>query len=246
MRIAVIADIHGNIYALRSVVEDIHRNNIDEVIFLGDLVLNGLYPKECFTLLHELKPTIRIKGNTDGWFDELDETLLIQENKESGIFYRYKYLIDHLAKEEINEIRKFSQPQTIIRDSVRIFCCHGSPRSYSEQVLEDISDEDLSVAFNDINANVVLVAHTHTRMDINRLGKRIINPGAVGYTFDGDSRAAYGILEVINDKILYEQRNIDYDRSKYIQELARSNTEFSDNVIELVSKGLVPKSSLPR
>lgn len=242
MRIAVLADIHGNIYALQSVMEDIYRNNIDEVIFLGDLVLNGLYPKECFQLLHELKPTVLIKGNTDGWFDELDENWLLQENKDSGIFNRYKFLIDHLTKEEINQIKKFSLPQMVIRDSVGIFCCHGSPRSYSEKVLENMSDEDLSMTINDLNAEVVLVAHTHIRMDINRLGKRLVNPGAVGYSFDGDTRAAYGILEVIHNKILYEQRNIEYDRNRYIQDLAQSNTGFSDNVIELVSKGVVPKS----
>ncbi len=53
MRIAVISDIHGNLYALREVLEDIDNQNIDSIICLGDLVGYGPHPNEVIALIKE-------------------------------------------------------------------------------------------------------------------------------------------------------------------------------------------------
>ena len=42
MKVAVFSDIHGNYEALTSIYDDIKKNNIDEIIFLGDVI--GLGP----------------------------------------------------------------------------------------------------------------------------------------------------------------------------------------------------------
>ena len=52
MRIAVISDIHGNLYALREVLEDIDNQNIDSIICLGDLVGYGPHPNEIIALIY--------------------------------------------------------------------------------------------------------------------------------------------------------------------------------------------------
>ena len=36
MKIAVLSDIHGNLLALESVLEDIQSKNCDKILFLGD------------------------------------------------------------------------------------------------------------------------------------------------------------------------------------------------------------------
>jgi predicted phosphodiesterase len=46
MNIAVISDIHGNIFALKAVLEDIKNRNVDTIICLGDLVGYGPFPNE--------------------------------------------------------------------------------------------------------------------------------------------------------------------------------------------------------
>ena len=46
MRIAVISDIHSNIYALDKVIEDIKSKNVDMVVCIGDLVGYGTCPNE--------------------------------------------------------------------------------------------------------------------------------------------------------------------------------------------------------
>ena len=38
IKVAVISDIHGNSVALEAVLKDSRENNVDEYVFLGDLV----------------------------------------------------------------------------------------------------------------------------------------------------------------------------------------------------------------
>ena len=65
MRIAVIADIHGNILALEAVLADLaRRGGADRVINLGDCVSGPLWPRETMERLEALGwPTVR--GNHD-------------------------------------------------------------------------------------------------------------------------------------------------------------------------------------
>ena len=51
MRIAVIADIHGNLPALEAVLADIARRGADRILNLGDCVSGPLWPRETMELL---------------------------------------------------------------------------------------------------------------------------------------------------------------------------------------------------
>src|SRR5215471_15524104 len=66
MRIAVLADFHGNLAALEAVVEDLQNRRPDQVVNLGDCVSGPLWPSETAALLMALGwPTVR--GNHDRW-----------------------------------------------------------------------------------------------------------------------------------------------------------------------------------
>ena len=65
MKIAVISDIHGNIYALMKALEDIDEQNVDKIICLGDLVGYGPHPNESIALIRRREIPC-IKGNYDG------------------------------------------------------------------------------------------------------------------------------------------------------------------------------------
>ena len=52
MKIAVISDIHSNIYALDKVIDDIKSKNVDMVVCTGDLVGYGTRPNE---VIHKIK-----------------------------------------------------------------------------------------------------------------------------------------------------------------------------------------------
>src|SRR5690349_19879630 len=53
MKIALISDIHGHLVALDAVLEDIDKNQVDRIIWLGDVVTTGPNPHECVVRLRE-------------------------------------------------------------------------------------------------------------------------------------------------------------------------------------------------
>jgi len=65
MVFAVISDIHSNLEALNRALEFIKtRDNIDDVVVLGDIVGYGANPNECITICKEVSDTI-VLGNHD-------------------------------------------------------------------------------------------------------------------------------------------------------------------------------------
>lgn len=67
MKIAIISDIHGNLEALKSTLQDIERRNVDKIICLGDIIAKGVHPSECIKLIRE-KCEIVLQGNCDAHF----------------------------------------------------------------------------------------------------------------------------------------------------------------------------------
>ena len=64
MKIAVISDIHSNIYALEAVLEDMESRNIDLIACTGDLVGYGTRPNEVINTIRENR-ILTIMGNYD-------------------------------------------------------------------------------------------------------------------------------------------------------------------------------------
>ena len=64
MRIAVISDIHGNCFALDSVLQDIRQQGIEQIVCLGDAIQGGAQPAETVQRLRELNCPV-VMGNAD-------------------------------------------------------------------------------------------------------------------------------------------------------------------------------------
>jgi len=51
---AIISDIHGNLEALTSVLEDIKQQGVDEIVCLGDIVGYGPDPVPCLKVVRKI------------------------------------------------------------------------------------------------------------------------------------------------------------------------------------------------
>src|SRR5579864_5604644 len=66
IKLALISDIHGNLFAFDAVLEDIRRRKLEHILCLGDVVACGPQPHEALARLQEIGcPTVM--GNTDAW-----------------------------------------------------------------------------------------------------------------------------------------------------------------------------------
>jgi putative phosphoesterase len=197
MRIAAIADVHGNVGALRAVLTHIKRVlSPDLIVNLGDHVSGPLQPRETADLLMSTLQ-IAIRGNHD--------RQLLEGSSEMGSVDRY-------AAEQLDEIhfswlRRLTATAWIENE---IFLCHGTPVSDLEYFLENPNErgsdratkEQVADRAGDCPASLILCGHSHTPRTV-RLedGRLIVNPGSVGIPiYGGDLQcrepcASYAVLD---------------------------------------------------
>lgn len=218
MRIAVLSDIHGNIDALKAVLADCDscKPGVEGYVFLGDLVFFGLCPQECFDLIMARNPIIKIKGNTDGNLEEVDTF------KPSGEFERQlldciRDCCDRLSPQAVSELAGWPISQVFEISGNHVVFCHGSPYSFSDKLLPDgRTNGALADKLARDEFPLIVCGHTHCCGDFRIGGTHIVNVGAIGYCFDGDARAKYGLIDFDEKGVRCEIRKVNYERTGYL------------------------------
>jgi len=207
MRIAVLADIHGNILALDAVLDDLkRRGGADITVNLGDCVSGPLWPRETMERLQALDlPTVR--GNHD--------RRVAQDKADEAMWPSDRYAQERLTSAQRQALLDF--PLTLeIAPGVIAF--HARP-DHDEKYLADAIVDGQSVRAPlaairrrlkplDPACRLVLCGHSH-RNELIRIpdGPVIFNPGSVGCpAYDDDTpahvseqgtpHARYGIVEL--------------------------------------------------
>ncbi|PKL21832.1 MAG: hypothetical protein CVV48_05725 [Spirochaetae bacterium HGW-Spirochaetae-4] len=225
MRIALLSDIHGNIAALESVLADCAYNGVDSYVFLGDLVFFGLHPQECFEAVVSLAPIACIKGNTDANLEEVD-TFRPSSDFERELFDCIVDCDRRLSNEAKRTIAGWPIVHPIISGVSEIIYCHGSPYSFTDKLLpEGNTEERLAKLIAGERATLVCCGHTHIPGEFHIGHKRVVNAGSIGYSFDGDRRPSYAILDIEEDQISCIMRRVDYDWNGYRKELSGVATD---------------------
>lgn len=210
MRIAILSDVHGNKEALLQVLEDCKQLCINQFIFLGDLVIKGPSPKEVFDLLKVLDLICWVRGNTDDWFNEIDEDWTPSNSKEEELYSYFKYAKSRLSNEDIEIIKNKPQKSTIQIGEVRVLCVHGSPRKNNERMDLSVSEENLHEILDGVTEEIILCGHSHIPCNLNIDKKIIFNVGSIGNPWDGRNEASYGIVELQNDEVRLIQKRVSY------------------------------------
>jgi predicted phosphodiesterase len=216
-RILVLSDIHGNLPALQSVLQD--AGEVDAVWCLGDLVGYGPYPNECIELIREQKELLCVMGNHDAGM--LGRISLSMFNHDAQVSLKWvKTVISEACWEFLRSL-----PDQEKADKTTLV--HGSPRnSIWEYVLDPGIARD---NFDSFDTPLSMVGHTHLPIayiyfeDLKEvewtLGKKdkpmklehraILNPGSVGQPRDHDPRAAYAIF--YPRRMTWEFHRVEYD-----------------------------------
>lgn len=213
MRIGVISDIHSNLPALRAVLKDMGR--VDELLCAGDLVGYASQPNEVVELCRGI-PTVM--GNHDyasvtgevGWFNP--------SARRAALWTR-----DHLTEASRKYLRSLPEELRLTREGVRLYMVHGSPRDpLFEYVFPDLPQHSLLELVRRVEAEVIVLGHTHVPMRRLIQGKLVLNPGGVGQPRDRDPRASYLVLEVEEGEVEVEFRRVEYDIEEAAEGIRRA------------------------
>lgn len=203
MRIAALADVHGNLPALEAVLREVERERPDVVVFCGD-VASGPMPAETIDLLRSLTDARFVRGNADrGLIDEFD-------GREKGPMPGplAGWAASQLDRAQRDFLASFAP--TVAVEGVdglgRVLFCHATPRNDTDVFTVESPDERVRFLMSGTDADVVVCGHTHMQFD-RRLGAlRIVNPGSVGMPY-GEPGAYWAMLGP--DVSL---RRVEYDR----------------------------------
>jgi predicted phosphodiesterase len=126
MRIAVIADIHGNMPALEAVLADIQRRNVGRMINLGDCFSGPLWPRQVCDLLM-LRGDLTIRGNHDRWVSGSHPSHM-------GASDRYAH-----SQLDVDHRHWLATLPTSANADQGIFACHGTPTDDNQYLIEEVS-----------------------------------------------------------------------------------------------------------
>jgi predicted phosphodiesterase len=218
MRVAILADIHGNLPACEAVLEDIARVAPDYIVAAGDLALRGAHPKETVELLFD-KCNAVLMGNTDCYL----------AGNYLGGAYRER---DHWKTELLEWTRDqlggaWLQKLSALPFSVRyaprrgqdLFVCHANPRNLEDSLDPTLDDNALRRFFQHLDAAACAFGHLHFPYR-RRVGRLLIaDVASAGIPRDGDLRPAYGVFTYTPKGWRVQIRRVRYPVRKATQAL---------------------------
>ena len=200
MKVALLADIHGNTWALDAVLTDLDPHRPDLIVCLGDVTGHSPQPQTAVQRMRSLGCP-GVVGNGDA--ELLD---MLDPEREAGLFAllrarryseaqierrqrRNRWVLDRLTPDDIGYLRSLQQTLEVpLGGGETLLCFHASPHSYLTGIRAMLPEADLEAMLSSYEASVVACGHTHAPLLRSHSGKGalagsgetiIVNPGSV-------------------------------------------------------------------
>jgi len=214
-RLAVLADIHGNIPALEGVVADLASQGVDEVLVGGDLVGRGPQGSEVIRRIRQLDwPSVR--GNHEDYLLTFRRGEVPPGWLEADEWSASRWMAAELRGSDVPYLE--SLPFSLrSRQLPHLLLVHASPRSNNDGIGPWTSERRMHRHLDAIEESVLVCGHTHRPLHHRFSDGHVVNVGSVGLPFNGDQRAQYAIFEVVAGKTEIEFRQVGYDLNSIFQ-----------------------------
>ena len=231
MKIAVISDIHANLYALRNILEHIDDQKVDTIICLGDLVGYGTHPNEVVSTIRR-RNILCIKGNYDSSVVD-NQYSYIRETQLNS--FSLPWTVNELREENRMYLKNLPNSLSLNIANKTILFVHGSPNRVNEYLLEN--SENTSKVMEDLKEDVLVCAHTHLPSVKDFNNKLYVNCGSIGKPKIGRPNSTYCILDVTeNAGVKVEIKEVEYDIKKIIKDITM--LDFPSMLIESFRTGI--------
>jgi putative phosphoesterase len=216
VKVAVLADIHGNLPAFLTVAADIDAWQPDVVVVAGDVVNRGPRPRECLQFVQERQqqngwPVVR--GNHEDYVLSQARPDRPRSGPEYEIalnsLWTYQKLNGEMASLEKMPFQiSIPGPHD---EEIRIV--HASMLGNRKGIYPESTATELRQKIAPPPA-VLAAGHTHRPL-IRQIDETlVVNVGSVGMPFDGDERAAYGRFTEQHGKWQSQIVRLNYDKAQ--------------------------------
>lgn len=217
MRLAILADIHGNIDAANAVFEDIESFSPDIVITAGDMIGGGPDPKSVLELVEE-KSDFVVRGNHE-------ELTLGVNSGEIGTDFTYARIAlaeaEMIGETWMKRIAMMPNHRIIaLTGDVDVCVAHGIPNNTRKTILHNSREDDLNrsaelqgrylsrselmAMLEKVSVSLFITAHSHSQFTRAFPATSVLNPGAVAGEFCYSKRqvlAEYAIADLFKPRI---------------------------------------------
>lgn len=202
MKIAVFSDVHGNLKALKAVLEQIKEKNVDLTVFLGDIFQRGNEEIECLELLKDNK-IICLKGNCELYMEHGVDI-------DPDVEYLRDYY-DATRKKLTDEQMQFIKQMPLFYENK----CHGHKIHFSHFLFSDINSAYPFLQLSDLKNGVfdqVCKSEDVMKYDLVVIGhshQNFVKGNVVSVSASGLDGASYLLIEDNEDVVSFEHISID-------------------------------------
>jgi predicted phosphodiesterase len=204
LRYLILSDMHANWEAFAAVLRRARRKRFDAALVLGDLVGYGAAPNQVVEAVRRLTPRLyTVRGNHDKVAAGIDRG----GNFNQTALVAAQWTTERLTAANLRYVRELPEGPIEVEEGLAI--CHGSPLDEDTYVFSDV---DAFEIFSGFDVAVTFFGHTHIpslfslegrklrvaalhgtggRLELDRGGRYLLNPGSIGQPRDRDPRAAY-------------------------------------------------------
>ena len=226
MKLAILADIHGNQHALNEVINELQRENIIDLLLLGDYVGYYYHPEVVLQKLFQYQIRAVVGNHERLLFDFEDDPV-----KHSSVLEKYgtghQAAVRNLSEDQKKWLHNLPETLELEIDGLKILLCHGAPWSNDHYIYAD-SDESTLAEFDRYKVDFIFLGHSHYAYCIKRNNCSIVNPGSVGQSRQRGGYAFWAIFDTKSRVIDF--RTTPYDVSELKKEISMNDPHLGYNL----------------
>lgn len=228
MRLALLADIHGNMPALAAVAAELERLQPDAVVVDGDLINAVPFSSQVIDFVRA-QPWEVVRGNHEFYYLDFGTERAIPGCEDPDRWGQLHWLIDHIPAHQGTYLAMLPDERTFyFPGTMPLRIAHGVPGRNRVGFYRRQSDASIAAEIMDVPQSTLVSAHTHVQIDrrvlleedgqstqpadphagidlLHPLGTRrswhVINPGSVGLPLDGRPLAQFALLESVPEHV---------------------------------------------
>ncbi|HPD29899.1 MAG TPA: metallophosphoesterase family protein [Phycisphaerae bacterium] len=235
MRILILSDVHANPWALAAVERDAGR--FDHVICAGDTVNYGPAPSIAVAWLRQ-HGSITVRGNHDHAVAFHADPKASPAKQPLAMCMR-DWTRAQLGPDDMAWLARLPLSLQWEIGGVCFAVTHATPLDplYDYRLTPQQCDAILDDVAAKVQADVLVLGHTHFPLTRRRGSLQIVNPGSLGQPLDGDVRAPYVLWE---DGVVHCRR-AEYDLEPVICALRQlpAETIVQDDLVAMLQQATI-------
>lgn len=226
MRIGIITDIHNNLIALESVLNEIEKT-CDCIICCGDIIGIGPYPEETVKRVMQIRNLIAVRGNHERYLiDGMPNEIPNDEHMDFEEMKHHKWEHRQLSNSSIEFLKTLPYSRKFEIEGKKIVVTHYAMNDDNKYYSFKNNIEKL---FSSVEADIIIYGHNHSK-NICNTDKLYINVGSLGCPANDRNIARYGILEITDGYVNIEAKELKYDSQTVINKINELNYPASDEI----------------